>query len=238
LRHGKLYGLGVGPGGGGLITEKGKAVLAATDVLCLPVSKAERESVALAAARPYLRENIRIEELLFPMSRDEGVLSLHHEKAARKVASLLSEFGTVTFITIGDPSLYSTFAYLLLHLRKLDPDLSVEIIPGVTSFSAAAALLQLPLVEKNERLAVVPLPVSEEELAVIAGSFDTVVFLKVSAAFDETLDMLKRAGLDEEVYLVSRCGSKEEYWTDDPFALRGSNIDYLSLLIAKRRRGT
>jgi precorrin-2/cobalt-factor-2 C20-methyltransferase len=236
LQRGKLYGLGVGPGGSGLITEKGRIILAVTDVLCIPKSRVERESVALATVRPYLPANVRIEELLFPMSRDESVLSEHWVKAARKVNALLSECCTVTFITIGDPSLYSTFGYLLEYLRREDPNVAVEVIPGVSSFNAAAALLQVPLVEKNERLAVVPLPVSEEELSNIARSFDTIVFLKVSAAFDETLELLKRAGLDKEVYLVSRCGSEEEYWTDDPFALQGQEVDYLSLLIVKRRQ--
>lgn len=236
LLRGILYGLGVGPGDSGLITEKGKAVLQKTEVLCIPKSKADRESVALAAVRPYLPPDIVVEELLFPMSRDETVLEKHWVDAAGKVAGLLTQYQVVTFITIGDPLTYSTFGYLLDTLRHSHPQARVEVIPGVPSYHAAAALLQVPLVESGQRLAVVPVPVSEDELAAMARYFDTLVFLKVSAAFDQTLDMLQKAGLDKEAYLVTRCGSTDECWTANPFALRGQDVDYLSLLIVKRRR--
>ncbi|MBS4030758.1 MAG: precorrin-2 C(20)-methyltransferase [Clostridiales bacterium] len=236
MTKGILYGLGVGPGDGDLITVRGKDILSRTDVLCIPISKRGRESVAYTAASRYLRDDVRIVELLFPMSRDEDVLEEHWIDAARQVSALLADGETVTFVTIGDPFLYSTFGYLLRYLRRENPEAQAEVIPGVSAINAAAAVVGVPLVEKDERLAVVPVPVDEEELKEIAKHFDTIVFLKVSAAYDQTLEMLRRIGLDEEVYLVTRCGSAEESWTNNPFTLRGEDVDYLSLLIAKRRR--
>lgn len=233
---GVLYGVGVGPGDSALLTEKGKAALMASTVVCVPKSKAERESVALSVARPYLSPDAVVEELLFPMTRDEKELTAHWQSAAQKVAALLGTHEAVSFLTIGDPFLYSTFGYLLEALNKITPDVRVEVIPGISSFNAAAARLQIPLVEKNERLVVVPVPISEEEFRGLAQYVDTVVFLKVSAAYDETLDLLEKTGFAGEAYLVSRCGSTEEFWTNDPFALRGADVDYLSLLIAKRRK--
>lgn len=236
MSSGILYGIGVGPGDSALITEKGKEALARSGAVCIPKSKAERESVALLTAKPHLSADTVIVELLFPMTRDESELERHWEDAARTVARLLSEHGAVSFITIGDPLLYSTFGYLLQRLRRLAPDARVEVIPGVSSLNAAAALLQVPLVEKDERLAVVPVPVAEEELSGLLRYVDTVVFLKVSADYDRTLDLLEKTGFAGELYLVSRCGGGDEYWTNDPFSLRGQPVDYLSLLIAKRRK--
>lgn len=233
---GVLYGVGVGPGDSSLLTVKGREALAASGVICVPKSNAERESVALTAVRPHLPQNAVVEELLFPMTRDEDELLQHWNKAARRVAALLKEHQAVSFLTIGDPLLYSTFGYLMQVLQQIEPEARVEVIPGISSFNAAAALLRIPLVEKDERLAVVPAPVAEEEFMGLSRYVDTVVFLKVSADFDHLLDLLEKSDFAEETYLVSRCGSGEEFWTNDPFSLRGGKIDYLSLLIAKRRK--
>lgn len=233
---GIFYGVGVGPGHSMLITEKGKKILALSNVVCVPKSKAERESVALTVVKPFLPAGVLVEELLFPMTRNETELERHWAAAAIKVATLLAEHEVVSFLTIGDPFLYSTFGYLLHDLRRILPEVRVEVIPGVSSFNAAASLIQVPLVEKNERLAVVPVPLSLEEFSGLAQYVDTVVFLKVSAAFDDTLDLLEKTGFAGETYLVSRCGGNDEFWTSDPFSMRGQTVDYLSLLIAKRRK--
>ncbi|MBS4007299.1 MAG: precorrin-2 C(20)-methyltransferase [Clostridium sp.] len=233
---GVLYGVGVGPGDSLLITEKGKNALSASTAVCVPKSKAERESVALTVARPFLPAGVVVVELLFPMTHNEEELSAHWTEAAHKVAALLAEHQAVSFLTIGDPFLYSTFGYLLQYLRQACPEARVEVIPGVSSFNAAAALLQIPLVEKNERLAVVPVPLSFAEFSGLAQYVDTIVFLKVSAAYEQTLDMLAKSGFAGDTYLVSRCGGDDEFWTNDPFSLRGQDVDYLSLLIVKRRK--
>lgn len=233
---GTLYGVGVGPGDSALLTLKGREVLGRSQVICVPKSKTERESVALTVVKPFLAADAVVEELLFPMSRDEAVLEKHWEEAAKVVAGLLAKHNSVAFLTIGDPFLYSTFGYLLKYLQRVAPEAAVEVVPGISSFNAAASLLRIPLVEKNERLAVVPLPVAEDEFRGLAQYVDTMVFLKVSAAYDEILDLLASSDFAHEVYLVSRCGTGDEFWTNDPFALRGETVDYLSLIIAKRRK--
>jgi len=233
---GVLYGVGVGPGDSLLITEKGKKALAASTAICVPKSKAERDSVALTVAEPFLPAGVSVVELIFPMTHNEAELESHWAEAALKVAALMAEHQAVSFLTIGDPFLYSTFGYLLQALRRIHPEVRVEVIPGVSAFNAASALIQIPLVEKNERLAVVPVPISLEEFSGLAQYVDTVVFLKVSAAYDETLDLLEKSGFAGDAYLVSRCGGVDEFWTNDPFSLRGQTVDYLSLLIVKRRK--
>ncbi|MCR3921059.1 MAG: precorrin-2 C(20)-methyltransferase [Firmicutes bacterium] len=233
---GILYGIGVGPGESTYLTEQATKALAASSVICVPKSKVERTSVAYSAAKAHLPATAIVEELLFPMTRDEKELQEHWEQAASRVAQLVAEYGTVSFLTIGDPLLYSTFGYLMKCLGSLAPSVQVEVIPGISSFTAAAALIKVPLVEKNERLAIVPVPISVDDFIGLSRYVDTVVFLKVSSAYEETLALLERTGFAHEAYLVSRVGSKDEFWTNDPFAYRDKAIDYLSLLIAKRRR--
>lgn len=232
---GTLCGLGVGPGEGALVTEKAKEILSRTQVLCIPKSHAERESVAMGIVSPYLPAGAKIETLLFPMARDREVLKRHWELAATRVHDLLGQYETVTFVTIGDPLTYSTFGYLLRHVRRVNPGVNVCVVPGITSYHAAAARLGVPLVEGDERLAVLTVPVTAGELAACARYFDTVVLLKVSADFDGTLQRLREAGLDREAFLVSRVGSENEWVCKDPFSLAGQKVDYLSLVIVKKR---
>lgn len=238
MLRGTFYGLGVGPGGNGLLTVRAAEILRKTGVLCVPGRTAGAESLALTIARPYLAPNVPVVELVFPMSRDSAVLEQHWLAAAGKVGELLAAHEVVSFITIGDPLTYSTCVYLLSYLRRLHPDAKTEIVPGVTSFQAAAALLQLPLAEGDERLAVVTAPLGQEELAELLGRLATIVILKVSAAFDHTLDLLRPHRGELDFYLVSACGSGEEFYTADPFALYGQAIEYLSLLIVRRRRSS
>jgi precorrin-2/cobalt-factor-2 C20-methyltransferase len=237
IMAGILYGVGVGPGDAGLITEKARQILSITDVLCLPLSAPGRESVALRAVKPYLPAGVKTVELLFPMSKDKAELEQHQRAAAARVDALLSEYKVVTFVTIGDPLLYSTFGYLLACLRRICPEARVEVVPGVSSFNAAAALLQLPLAEGDERLAVFTAPVSEEEVAACAPYIDTLVILKISADFERTLDLLAKLLPERQVCLASRLGGEDEFFATDAFTLRGQTVDYLSLLIV-RKRGT
>ncbi|NLM52757.1 MAG: precorrin-2 C(20)-methyltransferase [Firmicutes bacterium] len=233
---GILYGIGVGPGDAESLTAKAIKALQVSTVVFVPVSKAERQSIALQAAEKYLPENVRVVELLFPMTRDGRLLAQHWQKAAKQVAQTLQKHQIASFLTIGDPLLYSTFGYLMRKLKELDPTVKIEIIPGISAINAAASLIQLPLVEKDERIAIIPAPVAKDEFAALARYFDTVVFLKVSAAYDEILDLIIENGFDRQTYLVSRVGGEEEFWSNDPFAYRGQAVDYLSLIIAKRSR--
>ncbi len=235
MLRGTFYGIGVGPGENGLLTVRAVEILQKTEVLCVPGRTAGAESRALSIARPYLDPHVPVVELVFPMSRDSAVLEQHWLAAAGKVRELLAAYKVVSFITIGDPLTYSTCGYLLSYLRRLHPEVKAEIVPGVTSYQAAAALLQLPLVEGDERLAVVTAPLNREELAELLGRFATIVILKVSAAFDHTLDLLRERKDAADVFLVSACGSGEEHCTADPFALYGQEVAYLSLLIVRRR---
>ncbi|TLM98344.1 precorrin-2 C(20)-methyltransferase, partial [bacterium] len=110
---GKFYGIGVGPGYPELLTLKAYRLLQQVDVLCIPKSRMEKESLALNIVRQSLDRDFRVLELLFPMSHDEEVLAAHWDRAAEQVAAELAAGYNVAFITIGDPMFYSTYAYLL-----------------------------------------------------------------------------------------------------------------------------
>ena len=94
-------------------------------------------------------------ELVFPMTKDElNNRKLWVENAA--IVAAKAKKGNVAFITLGDPMLYSTFLYLYECVKETYPEIELEIIPGVTSVTAAAASSKLPLAEKEEVVTIIP----------------------------------------------------------------------------------
>lgn len=233
---GIFYGVGVGPGDPELLTLKAQKVLAEVDIICVPVSRREKDSLALAVVKVALDKDIELLELEFPMSKDKEVLETSWHKAGETVAERLLAGSSVAFITIGDPTLYSTYTYLLGYLKSRHADLETITIPGVTSITACSALIQEPLVEGDEKLAVIPAAYNLEDLSRVMEIFDTVVLMKVHRRLPELMPYLRRLG-DVDAYYVSRCGYPDQFFTNKPEEVVEQDTDYMSLLIVKRRRG-
>lgn len=215
-----LYGLGIGPGAPDLLTLRAVEILRYVPVVVGPRPRKGEESLAASIARPHLSERSRLEELVFPMVRDPEVLHRAWTDAARQILSWLEE-GDVAFLTLGDASLYSTWTYLRTAILELAPDQKVETVPGITSFSAAAARTGRALVEGDRALIVVPwasdLPRPWLEEALRGG--DSAAFLKVADRLPGLDALLRRAGRTDSVLAcrVTLPGEEvREGWQEDP----------------------
>lgn len=248
---GKFYGVGVGPGDPELLTIKACRVLREADVICAPRTGAGREGVALSIVGGIVGGEKEVLELPFPMTRDREELERCWEEAAGRIAALLAEGKKVAFVTLGDPTLYSTYTYVLKKIREAGP-WETETVPGVPSFCACAAMAGVPLAEGEEKLAVVPLLKDPEVLPPLLRNFENVVVMKVGARYGDVLALLKSSGLAESSFLASRCGFPEGFvrpLAEEPPANaegegekagagggRKERPDYLSLLIVKRAK--
>jgi len=234
LAGGKFYGIGVGPGDPELLTLKAYRTLERVEVLCVPKSSTDKESLALAVVSKVLpREFVQL-ELHFPMSRDHSVLQRSWAEAGEKVAGEVMAGRQVAFLTIGDPMLYSTYGYVLRYLKKNYPSLETETIPGVVAFSACAAYQQVPLVVGEESLAVVPAVYGVEKLRDILLCFDSVVLMKVNRCFPLVFALLRELGLEKRAVYVSRCGYPDQYITGDLESLLDRDLDYMSMIIVRK----
>ncbi|WP_207712557.1 precorrin-2 C(20)-methyltransferase [Desulfofundulus sp. TPOSR] len=228
---GKFYGIGVGPGDPELLTLKAYRVLQEVDVVCVPKSAADRESLALSIINRVIKRQFTTVELSFPMSRDRQILEEHWARAGERVAQLVREGQKVAFVTIGDPMFYSTYGYVRAYLQKNYPDLPVETIPGITAMSACAAALEEPLATGEESLAVIPAAYNLKRLEEVLDRFDNVVLMKVNRYFDRVLELLREKGLTERAALVSRCGHPDQMVSREVTDLAGQKLDYMSILV-------
>ena len=260
-RPGKLYGVGLGPGDPELATLKAVRVIRQADVVAAPVARPDGESYALELAASYLRPGQPVERLLFPMARDLADRRAHRRTAAAAVLAHLAAGRTVAFLTEGDPTIHSTFLYVLAEMPE---GVAVEIVPGVSAITAAAAQAGVPLVNGGQRLAVLPAPLTpapltpaplapqnwgergaerraerEEgdmaDLRTILQTFDTVVFLKVHRQLDRLLPLLDELGLTGCALWVERATHPAGRVVRDVRSLVGArDLPYLSLLIVRR----
>jgi len=231
----RIYAVGVGPGDPELLTRKAERILRQAPVVCAPAASAGDSSHALSIVESLLdRSRQEIIIRVFPMRKDQDGLDAFWEEAAETVVSHVLEGRDVAFITIGDPFLYSTFLYLYRILRQRYPEITVEVVPGVSSVTTAAVAAGIPLAAASERVAILPATFEEDNLRRTLLDFDTVVLMKVNRVFDRIFALLKELGLDRKGAFVTRAGTADETVTFDLASLVGKKLDYLSLLIVKK----
>lgn len=240
---GTLYGVGVGPGASDLLTLRGRQILRTCPVVCLPAS-AHGQSYA-GRIIEHLLDPGRQEVLLaqFPMQRDPELAQPVREQTATKVLERLHAGLDVAFATEGDPLLYSTFGYLLEIIKRSSPEIPIEVVPGVSAITAAAASVRLPLAAWGERIAIIPAAHAlrqpgSGDLRQIFQFFDTIVLLKVHTVFDRLLDILEELDLVQHAVFVRRCSTEREEILWDLARLRKQKLDYFSLVIVRNPHAT
>jgi precorrin-2/cobalt-factor-2 C20-methyltransferase len=228
-----LYGVGVGPGDPELLTVKAARLMRASPLVFVPVSDRGGPSLAATIAAPYLDPARQaIVQLPYSFVRDPARQEAAWEANAATIAERLGQSGQGVFLTEGDPLLYSTFVYTWAALARRHPWVRVEVVSGVTSVTAAAAVAGRALALGDERVAIVPAVPDMPGLVETLRRFDTVVLLKVSAAAEAVLDALEASGRTAEAVWVRRAGQAEQEIARDVRAvLAEGRPDYFSLII-------
>ena len=209
-KKGKLIGIGVGPGDTELVTLKAAKVLKSVPVVFSPKSSKEKESIALSIVRPILEERkdykrLMIVEPIFPMIENKKELEKIWTSASELISQYLNTGRDVAFITLGDPSIFSTYSYVQ---KKLIDRYEIETIPGITSFTACAAAKNKALVEQNDILTIVPK--IDDRLEEILDYSDSIVLMKASrntSRLESTIEDKKRP---KEIYSVQNCTRENE----------------------------
>lgn len=226
MKQGKLYGVGVGPGDQELITLKAVRVLQEADVIAVP-DKGSGEQTALEIIKAYIDGKERI-SCATPMIRDKKLLDEGYEKIADIICALLDCGKNVAFITLGDPSVYSTYIYV--HRKILARGYEAELIPGVPSFCAAAALLNTSLCQGEERLLIVPASHDVDDCFDVPANK---VFMKAGRSIPALQEKLHSRGLLDRASVAANCGmSNQRVWSR--FADMEDGPGYFAVVLVKQ----
>ncbi|SHH09507.1 precorrin-2 C20-methyltransferase / precorrin-3B C17-methyltransferase [Jatrophihabitans endophyticus] len=231
---GTLYGVGLGPGDPELVTVRAARLIGAAHVVAYHSARHGR-SVARAIAEPYLRDGQVEEQLVYPVTTEttehpggyEGAINDFYEAAAARLAEHLAAGRDVVLLAEGDPLFFSS--YMHMH-KRIAGRFRTEIVPGVTSVSAAAAALAQPLVEGNDVLTVLPGTLPPDVLAERLAQTDAAAIMKVSRHFAGVQDALKHAGRIEDAYYVERASAASQR-TERAGDVDPASVPYMSLVI-------
>ncbi len=235
ISPGRLIAVGAGPGDPELITLKGARLIRAADVVVTPVGDSSAASIAQEIIRDLVDpQRQQVLTRIFPMKKDPAQLRRHWEEAAAEVAAWTGAGKNVVFVTLGDPFLYSTFLYIYDILLERFPAIPIEIVPGVSSIHAAAAVAGIPLGSAADRIAIVPATFEAEKLRQTLLDFDTVILMKVYRVFDQVRSLLRELGRQKGAVYIKRVGLPEETVIRDLNQVRPEDLDYLSLVLVRK----
>ncbi|GAA3549459.1 precorrin-2 C(20)-methyltransferase [Amycolatopsis ultiminotia] len=205
---GRLYGVGLGPGDPELMTVKAARLIGEADVVAYHCARHGR-SIARSVAEPYLREGQLEERLVYPVTTEttdhpggyEGAIADFYELSAKKLAEHLDAGRDVVLLCEGDPFFYGSYMYM--H-ERLAGRYQAEVVPGVTSVSAASSVLGRPLVQRDEVLTVLPGTLPAPELARRLADTDAAAVLKLGRTFGSVREALAEAGKLDDAWYVER----------------------------------
>ncbi|MBI5098399.1 MAG: precorrin-2 C(20)-methyltransferase [Nitrospirae bacterium] len=154
-------------------------------------------------------------------------------QTAETILNKLKAGRNVAFLTLGDPSFYSTFYYLYNKLVALHPDLNIEIIPGVSSINASAARAKISLGLGDDGIAILPANYMNN-LKSTLEAFDTVVLMKVHKAFDQIVDLLQEMNLINKAACISQAGMEDEKIFKNIKDVKQEDLSYFSMVIVRK----
>lgn len=231
MGEGILYAIGTGPGSPDLLTLRAARLLREVNVILAPRSPKNEISICLEIVRGILSESAAVLHLDFPMTKDKEVLEKAWAKAAGQACSALDHGAKTAFLTLGDPMFYSTFIRLMAEILRIRPETRVEIIPGVSSWQAAAAKTRIPLGIGNEIFKVIPGTLPQDELEKAADFPGPLAVIKAGRNFKRIYESLKKAGRAEGAVLASFVESGGENISGLAEAAAKAAPPYMSLII-------
>ena len=228
---GKLFGTGVGPGDPELLTIKALRQIQKADVIAVPGNEI-KESVAYKIVKGVYEEldEKQLIAVPMPMTKDPMILKQNHEHAADEVETWLKQGKDVVFLTLGDPTVYSTYMYV--HKIIVERGYETEIISGIPSFCAVAARLNMGLVEMAEPLHVIPATYNADKMEEVLALPGTKVLMKAGKKLGKVREGICNSG--NEAVMIENCGMPDEkiYRTAEEMP---EQAGYYSLIITKER---
>jgi precorrin-2 C20-methyltransferase / precorrin-3B C17-methyltransferase len=211
---GHLYGVGVGPGDPELITLRAAKLIKNADVIAYHSGTAGR-SIARTIADRLISEEAIEELLIYPVTTGPidhplgyyGAVDDFYDESAERLSKHLGVGRDVVVLAEGDPLFYSSYMYL--HDR-LSPHFPSEIVPGVTSLTAAATALRSPLARHEDVLTVLPGTLPVPELARRLADTDAAAIMKLGRTFAGVREALRQSGRLADALYVERATTGEQ----------------------------
>ncbi len=231
-----FYGIGVGPGDPELIPVKSVNILKSVDIIFAASSSKNNHSRAVDIAKSFIPKNTDIKILKFPMTKDEKEKQKAWCYYAKEIISCIKSGKSAAFLTLGDPLIYATYGYIVKNIQIISPEIKIKTIPGITSFQAAAALTNRPLVEGEESLVILSGVEGGQHIHNMSNCADNMVVMKAYKNIKDILKSLSENNLLKTSIGVVNCCMKDEEVIEDIRELEKRKPNYWTLILAKKEK--
>jgi precorrin-2/cobalt-factor-2 C20-methyltransferase len=238
-----LHCVGCGPGDPDLLTLKAINIIKDADVIFTPTARENKPSIALSIVEKFLPKETEIRQLIFPMVKDYEKLREYWKSNAKEIADAVRNRKKAVFLTVGDPSLYSTWIHIHKEMCKTHKDIDIDIVPGITSIFSFSAEIKTPIGEGEEIIGIIPACYNLDRLKIAAECCDTLVFLKDGRYFDNVIDILMDSSFpeDSDIFIAQDVSTDVETLQKrklvDVAKNKNENNDkYFSIMIAKKKK--
>lgn len=228
---GTLYGVGIGPGDPELITLKAARLIEQSPVVCY-IQNLSGESLARRIAAPHLDKGQRELPIAFKMSKDRRQINQAYDQAANIIAETLTNGEDVTMLCEGDPLFFGSFNYVL---ERLGSQFNVEVVPGINSVQAVAAVTQAPLIMLDQTLAVVSARNNDNQILQALSQHDSVAILKAGPQRERLLKLIRQSGRWQQGCYVTRATQHEEQQYRSLDQVPSEPGDYFGMIIVRPR---
>ncbi|MCF6444916.1 precorrin-2 C(20)-methyltransferase [Nereida sp. MMG025] len=222
---GILYGVGLGPGDPELMTLKADRLIRTTKVIAYP-TLAGAESFARSIAAQAIPDDAREIVMDVPMTVARQPAQDAYDAGAAEIRAALDAGENVVCLCEGDPFFYGSFMYLF---ARLSADYDCQIVPGVTSMTASAAVTGTPLAARNEVLTIIPGPLAEDALEARMKDADSLCIMKVGRHLSKLRDVITRLGLLDQAIYIERATLAAQVTM--PLAQAPEKAPYFSMIL-------
>lgn len=229
---GTFYGIGVGPGNSELMTVKAVKTIEQLDILYTPKAHKSALSFAEQIAMPYFTDSLTIKRRHFPMTHNLEEKQQSWNEIAAEIVQDVKAGNDVGFITLGDPSVYSTYSYLADIVRD---DVPIKTIAGISSYSQIAAEVSIPLTIDDESLEVIPATASLDKISQALDVNDNVILMKVSTKFEAIYKLLSDRELLGNALLVTDASLESEKTRKLSEMDVSEKVPYFSTVLIKKQ---
>ncbi len=230
---GSITIVGVGPGDPSLLTIAAVKALRNSKIIFCPISGEDKSSISAEIVKKYIKNKKQI-PLFFPMAKKYFDAEEVWKSSAEKIVKYIKKNISVTLLTLGDTSIYSSCFFISDEITKNYPEIKINVIPGISSFSLAAALSNFQLIKNGESLQVLECPDDANLFLKLIAQQNKKVFviMKVGKRWKWVRNVLQEIKIIEKTFLATNLGMTNQFIGQASNYLP-DELPYFSLLLLR-----
>lgn len=174
----EIFAIGLGPGDYEMVTLKGKRILDESDVIYLSGGASFNGYDEVKELLDKLGCGHKLVFFEYPFNKNAGHRHDHIKTFADSMISELEKGKKVSYVTMGDMTVYSSFPDVYNQLKKSGVTLTA--VTGIPSMLAPASLTGQAIVDWKEKAVVMPCPDKFEDINEVFKYADTAIIMKIN----------------------------------------------------------